>query len=715
MVTKSKATKPKVAYGHTTESFGADPSDIDKSYEFRLKVVSLDDVITSHKDNFVINTDYPKELQPRHRDRAASRTLVDRMATNLNPRALLHDTGFLDTGPMIVGSDNVVESGNGRTIALRKAYEDYPDKYATYKAMLERMAERYGISQSELVGIDKPVLVRERITPVDRVAFAAEANVGAVMGMSPFEQALQDAGKLSDTVINTLVVGEEQSIDEALRARANAHIVSHYMKMIPANERATVSDAKGKVNQSGILRLKMAIFAKTYSGDAGERLTRTFSESLDPEVKRLENAMFQSLPDMAKAESLIGSGQRDADLTIAPDLAEVVETIAGLKQTGVTIADYLKQAEMFGDRLTPLQRRILAHLGDIGRSSKKTRTFLREIAQNITDAPIAGQVSFMGIEAPTKGDIVNGIIDRQRTEHGLTAIPSTTAVPTGARLAEPVTAGVESTGGLGTGIQRGLSTPDVVIAARTSVQPGLMGIGPEGAQVEAFGEWGTAPGAGGGKVSLVDAEALKAAEAGKPLPGQIGLEQAIPIDDTLEQWQKQINAAIDYQYLVVKSGGMATKSLVDAFLIKRYGLSESEAHDISNHIEMMPRYFSTGREGIEWNEYNAKRPEPQLKDYPDLKPKKTKKTRKPRRKLERLYKSEILEIEESRTPRAQSTDSARSHNITVPVTSKRTKTWAKNQGSMDIQGIDTPRKKKAKKTKKTTRKQKPNASMGSIR
>jgi len=190
VVTKTKA---KEIYGYTTESFGADPSDLDAGYEFRYKVLNLDDIITSHTDNMVANPEYPKELQPRIRDRAASRTQVDRMAANLNPRALLHDTGFLDTGPMIVGDDNVVESGNGRTIALRKAVEDYPDKYELYKGMLEKMAERYGISKDELADMKHPVLVRERTTPVDRVKFAAEANIGAVMSMSPHEQALQDA------------------------------------------------------------------------------------------------------------------------------------------------------------------------------------------------------------------------------------------------------------------------------------------------------------------------------------------------------------------------------------------------------------------------------------------------------------------------------------------------------------------------------------------
>ncbi len=176
MVTAVEAEKG--IYGIDTEAFDADPSQIDKVYEFRYRVVDLNDVIPSHNDNLTPHTDYPAELQPRLRDRAASRTQIANIAKNLNPRALLQDSGFIDTGPMIVGDDLVVESGNGRVLALRKASQDFPEQYAKYKNMLETMAAHFGINKDMLAKIDNPVLVRERTSEVDRAKFAAEANVG---------------------------------------------------------------------------------------------------------------------------------------------------------------------------------------------------------------------------------------------------------------------------------------------------------------------------------------------------------------------------------------------------------------------------------------------------------------------------------------------------------------------------------------------------------
>ena len=93
-----------VAIGHKTTAFSSDPGS-GKKYEFRYKVTDLYSIVPSHTDTLEENKDYPQELQPRKRNRSASRQQVNNMAENLNPAVLLRDSGFLDTGPMIVGDD----------------------------------------------------------------------------------------------------------------------------------------------------------------------------------------------------------------------------------------------------------------------------------------------------------------------------------------------------------------------------------------------------------------------------------------------------------------------------------------------------------------------------------------------------------------------------------------------------------------------------------
>ena len=61
------------------------------------------------------------QLQPRARDSAPARDQVNSMAAQLQPERLGRSPEANSGGP-IVGPDNVVESGNGRTLALGKAY-----------------------------------------------------------------------------------------------------------------------------------------------------------------------------------------------------------------------------------------------------------------------------------------------------------------------------------------------------------------------------------------------------------------------------------------------------------------------------------------------------------------------------------------------------------------------------------------------------------------
>ena len=227
-------TVPFEARGAVPSSEGGEPR---RSYRFRWRLVDLDDLVTSHKDTFEPDQRFPSELQPRLRDRAGARLKVGKIARTLSPDALLLDTHQIDQGPMIVAPDLVVESGNGRTMALRMARREFPKRWREYVGELRKRLEEYGLRSGDLRGIEAPVLVRERISDVDRIAFAREANQSAVLQLSPLELALQDAKVLSDRVIRTLQVRDAQSLDQALTSPANRGLVRHFLGKVPENER----------------------------------------------------------------------------------------------------------------------------------------------------------------------------------------------------------------------------------------------------------------------------------------------------------------------------------------------------------------------------------------------------------------------------------------------------------------------------------------------
>ena len=91
------------------------------SLDVNYEVANLPSLITSHDADFRVNPRYPAQLQPRARDSAPARDQVNSMAARLQPERLGRSPEA-NSGAPIVGPDNVVESGNGRTLALGKAY-----------------------------------------------------------------------------------------------------------------------------------------------------------------------------------------------------------------------------------------------------------------------------------------------------------------------------------------------------------------------------------------------------------------------------------------------------------------------------------------------------------------------------------------------------------------------------------------------------------------
>ena len=179
---------------------------------------------------------------------------------------------------------------------------------------------------------------------------------------------------------------------------------------------------------------------------------------------------------------------------------------------------------MFEERLTPFQKNLIEHLDDTARKPRQVREMLRDVAGKIVDAPPKGQIGLMGLEPLTKEGIVYATINKQREDIGEPAFQVTTAAPTGKELEEPDTGRTESAGRLGQSVGLGAGE-DTGLAARTSIQVGLAGLGKEAAQVKMLEEFGGAPGAAGKKETLIDVEAEKAREAAKPLPGQIALKE----------------------------------------------------------------------------------------------------------------------------------------------------------------------------------------------
>jgi len=320
--------------------------------------------VTSHDDALTANPDFPAELQPRDRARAASEAQVSKIANAINPELLAESPKAADGAP-IVGRDKVVESGNARTIAVRRAYAS--GKADAYRAFLVEHAERFGLDPAAVDGVERPMLVRVALADYDRAEFARQANESTVAAMSLTEQAQSDARRLPD--LGGLVAND----DGTLNLRGSGSFVSQFMQAVPGNEHGTMIAADGSLSQQGQARIRNAVFAKAY-GDPD--LVAMMAEATDANVKNVLAGMLRGSAAIAKMrEGIAEGGLFGPDIT--PDLTAAVRKFSQLRAEGNTVEQYFAQGDIFGGGMEPRAKELLRQVGELARAPKQFAEFLQ--------------------------------------------------------------------------------------------------------------------------------------------------------------------------------------------------------------------------------------------------------------------------------------------------------------------------------------------------
>lgn len=335
---------------NVSTSMGMDGS----SYDFAYEVKSLGELIASNDAAYGVNPLYPADLQPRDRTREASRQQIENMADDLKPE-WLGESAKLSDGAPIIGVDNVVESGNGRTLAINRAYET--GKADNYRAYIEKYAAEKGW---DISGIDRPVLVRTRLTDTDRVQFTKLANESDVAQYSASERATSDVDRLPDASL--LKINNDGSIN----LDGSMDFIRGFVNSLPESEKPNILTEDGRLSQGGKQRIESAIMQNAY--DDSSLVTRLY-ENIDDDSKTVLNALLRAAPQLAQLGSLVKQGGRHAN-TLAKDLSQAAQKLSDLKANGQTVDDYLNQIQLIDDGLSDGAKQFLNVFDTNKRSAK---------------------------------------------------------------------------------------------------------------------------------------------------------------------------------------------------------------------------------------------------------------------------------------------------------------------------------------------------------
>lgn len=299
----------------------------------KYAVVEAADLIPSQTDEGGANPAYPAELQPRDRERNVSATQVHDIATRLEPK-LLDKSPKASDGAPIVSEDGVVESGNGRTLAVRRAYSRGMPSAQKYRDHLA--AQGYPVD-----GMKEPVLVRVRqgeMSPEDRQAFTREANERDTLALSSTERAMADANALTDGHLELFRGGE---IDDA----GNREFVKAFMRdVVSKNDRANMVDDEGRISQDAVRRIGAALLAKAY-GDAD--LIANLTESTDTSIKGIGGALMDVAGAWSQMVAEAKAGKILADVDQTEALLEAVRMVDRSRREGKPLASLVGQNDIF--------------------------------------------------------------------------------------------------------------------------------------------------------------------------------------------------------------------------------------------------------------------------------------------------------------------------------------------------------------------------------
>lgn len=356
----------------------------------QFAVVEVEKLITSHDSAGNENPAFPQELQPRDRGRDASRAWVAKTANSLDNDSLGR-TSRADSGAPIVGRDGIVESGNGRTMAIRMAYDQ--GTADEYRQFLIDDADYFGIDPDQVERMKRPVLVRVRTTETDRRVFTVEANQDDKLALSATERARSDAKRLDKNMLALFKPDENGSLLTA----SNHKFIQAFLASLGDAEAAQYVTSGGKPTRALVDRIRAAVFSKAYNDD---RLLEMMADDANPDLQNVLNALGAASSKFIEAQafgrtavedtatSMIDGIEQSLDERVTNAVIEATNTLLSARANNQDVAEYVRQQGLFED-IDDGVAALAVFLAQNSRSAKRMAIAFKAMAEYVKDDAIS--------------------------------------------------------------------------------------------------------------------------------------------------------------------------------------------------------------------------------------------------------------------------------------------------------------------------------------
>ncbi|MFA9203198.1 MAG: hypothetical protein ACEQSD_04280 [Flavobacteriales bacterium] len=356
----------------------------------QFAVVEVEKLITSHDSAGNENPAFPQELQPRDRGRDASRAWVAKTANSLDNDSLGR-TSRADSGAPIVGRDGIVESGNGRTMAIRMAYDQ--GTADEYRQFLIDDADYFGIDPDQVERMKRPVLVRVRTTETDRRVFTVEANQDDKLALSATERARSDAKRLDKNMLALFKPDENGSLLTA----SNHKFIQAFLASLGDAEAAQYVTSGGKPTRALVDRIRAAVFSKAYNDD---RLLEMMADDANPDLQNVLNALGAASSKFIEAQAfgrtavedtataMVDGIEQSLDERVTNAVIEATNTLLSARANNQDVTEYVRQQGLFED-IDDGVAALAVFLAQNSRSAKRMAIAFKAMAEYVKDDAIS--------------------------------------------------------------------------------------------------------------------------------------------------------------------------------------------------------------------------------------------------------------------------------------------------------------------------------------
>lgn len=275
----------------------------------KIAVVEASEAQPSHMGGQENPLHFMPEAQPKARVDAVSVKREDDIARNMNPQEITGGATAYTGSPSLNQVGEAIQ-GNSRLAALKRMYEQYPEKAKEYKQYLIDHAAEWGLNPQDIASMQAPILVNVLdVTEQQAIELgqktAQDIESGGKQAIAP-QNVAQQLGKDMKTFAGILLRTDDEDVALDDVVNANGYNALKYLtqkKVITETQLQTALDEKGNITPEARQALK-DILSQIIFKDGNKNIRAQFAKLPKTAQKALLQTIAREL-DSAEGEGIL--------------------------------------------------------------------------------------------------------------------------------------------------------------------------------------------------------------------------------------------------------------------------------------------------------------------------------------------------------------------------------------------------------------------------